>query len=281
MKFYTFYSIYYRHRIKKAKLILKTYIFIILPFSYLLNLFFLPKITNLDEIDYNKFENKTLDYLLEYFGSDKAKKVFDQYPKPIQRKKIKIKGHGYSKFYEKYFNEFKNLECNILELGSFNGNALAAFYFFLKKSNIYSGDIHPDILRYKSKRIRNFFIDCGSENSIKKNIVNQDIYYDIIIEDAAHNLKHQIITLFMCFEKLKSRGIYVVEELDFPDTREDMIENSQGPTLKVILEKIKSNQEFESKYVSKEDKNYFLKHFSSIEIFVGDKGNEIAFIRKK
>ncbi len=281
MKFYTFYSIYYRHRIKKAKLILKTYIFIILPFSYLLNLFFLPKITNLDEIDYNKFENKTLDYLLEYFGSDKAKKVFDQYPKPIQRKKIKIKGHGYSKFYEKYFNEFKNLECNILELGSFNGNALAAFYFFLKKANIYSGDIHPDILRYKSKRIRNFFIDCGSENSIKKNIVNQDIYYDIIIEDAAHNLKHQIITLFMCFEKLKSRGIYVVEELDFPDTREDMIENSQGPTLKVILEKIKSNQEFESKYVSKEDKNYFLKHFSSIEIFVGDKGNEIAFIRKK
>ena len=281
MKFYTFYSIYYRHRIKKAKLILKTYIFIILPFSYLLNLFFLPKITNLDEIDYNKFENKTLDYLLEYFGSDKAKKVFDQYPKPIQRKKIKIKGHGYSKFYEKYFNEFKNLDCNILELGSFNGNALAAFYFFLKKSNIYSGDIHPDILRYKSKRIRNFFIDCGSENSIKKNIVNQDIYYDIIIEDAAHNLKHQIITLFMCFEKLKSRGIYVVEELDFPDTREDMIENSQGPTLKAILEKIKSNQEFESKYVSKEDKNYFLKHFSSIEIFVGDKGNEIAFIRKK
>ena len=281
MKFYTFYSIYYRHRIKKAKLILKTYIFIILPFSYLLNLFFLPKITNLDEIDYNKFENKTLDYLLEYFGSDKAKKVFDQYPKPIQRKKIKIKGHGYSKFYEKYFNEFKNLECNILELGSFNGNALAAFYFFLKKSNIYSGDIHPDILRYKSKRIRNFFIDCGSENSIKKNIVNQDIYYDIIIEDAAHNLKHQIITLFMCFEKLKSRGIYVVEELDFPDTREDMIENSQGPTLKAILEKIKSNQEFESKYVSKEDKNYFLIHFSSIEIFVGDKGNEIAFIRKK
>jgi len=281
MKFYTFYSIYYRHRIKKAKLILKTYIFIILPFSYLLNLFFLPKITNLDEIDYNKFENKTLDYLLEYFGSDKAKKVFDQYPKPIQRKKIKIKGHGYSKFYEKYFNEFKNLECNILELGSFNGNALAAFYFFLKKSNIYSGDIHPDILRYKSKRIRNFFIDCGSENSIKKNIVNQDIYYDIIIEDAAHNLKHQIITLFMCFEKLKSRGIYVVEELDFPDTREDMIENSQGPTLKAILKKIKTNQEFESKYVSKEDKNYFLKHFSSIEIFVGDKGNEIAFIRKK
>ena len=121
MKFYTFYSIYYRHRIKKAKLILKTYIFIILPFSYLLNLFFLPKITNLDEIDYNKFENKTLDYLLEYFGSDKAKKVFDQYPKPIQRKKIKIKGHGYSKFYEKYFNEFKNLECNIQNLDHLTG----------------------------------------------------------------------------------------------------------------------------------------------------------------
>jgi len=281
MKFYTFYSIYYRHKIKKAKLILKIYIIIILPFSYLLNLFFFPSVTNLDKINHIKFKNKSLDYLLEYFGSDKAKEVFDQYPKPIQRKKIKIKGHGYSKFYEKYFIEFKDIECNILELGSFSGNASAAFYFFFKKSNIYSGDIHPDIFRYKSNRIKNFFIDCGSEDSIKKNIINQETCYDLIIDDASHNLKHQIIALFMSFKKLKSKGVYVVEELDFPDIRNDMKEGYSGPSLKIILSKIRLNEKFESIYISKEDKDYFLKNYSSIEIFTGNRGNEIVFIRKK
>ena len=103
MKLNTFYNIYYRHRIVKAKFILKIYIFLSLPFSYLINLIYIPKIINLDQINKDKFTEFNLDMLLEYFGSDKAKRVFDQYPKPAQRKKEKIVGHGYSEFYEKYF----------------------------------------------------------------------------------------------------------------------------------------------------------------------------------
>jgi len=281
MKLSSFYSIYYKHRVDKAKFILKIYIFFILPFSYLLNLFFLPKVKNLDKINDDSFNNKSLDFLLEYFGSDKAKKVFDQYPKPIKREKKLIDGHGYSEFYEKYLKIYKNIECNILELGSFNGNAMAAIFFYLNRSNIYSGDIYPDIFRYKSERIKNFFIDCSSENSINDKIIYNDLSYDIVIEDAGHFLKDQIICLFMCFKKLKSKGVYIVEELNFPDTREDMRKNCSGPTLKQILNKIINNEEFESIYINEEDKKYFLNHYNSIEIFMGKQGNDIAFIKKK
>ena len=281
MKLSTFYNIFYNHRVKKAKLILKIYILSTFPIAYLMNFFFISKVTNLDKLDKTKFQDKSLDYLLEYFGSDKAFKTINQYNKPIKINKEKIISHGYSKYYEKYFEEYKNTQCNILELGSYKGHALAAFYFYFKKSNIYSGDIYPDILRYKSDRIKSFFIDSGSEASIKSKILNLNIEFDIIVEDASHNLRDQILSLFMCFKKLKSKGIYAVEELDFPDTRSDMRDGFTPPTLREILNNIKNNQNFTSAYIKDNEKNYLLENFSKIEIYTGGRGNEIAFIKKK
>ena len=92
-------------------------------------------------------------------------------------------------------------------------------------------------------------------------IIYNDQNYDIIIEDAGHFLKDQIICLFMCFKKLKSKGVYVVEDLNFPDTREDMRKNCSGPTLKEILNKIINNEEFDSLYIN-EDAEYFIKNSS-------------------
>ena len=75
-------------------------------------------------------------------------------------------------------------------------------------------------------------------------------------------------------------GIFVCEELDFPDTRKDMNLNNEYPTLKEILKAIKNNADFNSKYIEESDKQYFLKNFKSIKIFNGKK-NEVAVIEKK
>ena len=104
--------------------------------------------------------------------------------------------------------------------------------------------------------------------------------FDIIIEDASHSLKDQIISLFLLFKKIKSGGLFIVEELDFPDTRKDMNLNNEKPTLREIFKKIKKNESFDSKYILPEDKKYFLKNYSDIEIFKGN-FNEIAIIKKK
>ena len=76
MKLTTFYKIYYRHRIKKASFVLKIYLIITVFFKYIFNLFYLPKIKNLDHYsreNQNLFE-KDLNYLCEYFNSDKGEK---------------------------------------------------------------------------------------------------------------------------------------------------------------------------------------------------------------
>tara|TARA_A100000164_G_C21918899_1_gene779659 strand:+ start:1610 stop:2326 length:717 start_codon:yes stop_codon:yes gene_type:complete len=236
----------------------------------------LDKFSNLN----SNFFHKDLNFLFNFFNSDKGEKFENQYQKPSKINKIKIDGHYYHKFYEKYFFKKKNDKMNILELGSFKGNAAAALYFYFKNSYIKSGDIFPDIFRYKSKRIENFLIDNSSEQELNEKILNRKDKFDIIIEDAGHYLKDQIISLFILFESLNSKGVFVIEELEFPDERMDMNPDNEKPTLRDILISIKEKKDFISKYVTKSQKEYFIKNFESINIYKG-RLNEIAFILKK
>ena len=56
--------------------------------------------------------------------------------------------------------------------------------------------------------------------------------------------------------------------------------DEKKPTLRDILMLIKDNKDFNSELVSLDQKEYFLKNLSSLEIFKGN-FNEIAFIKKK
>jgi len=280
MKILTFYHIYYKHRFVKSGLLLKIYLLFVLPIRFTFYLIFLKKKINLDYLAANQpnLFNQNFSYLFEYFNSDKGNFFFNQYAKSL--KKEKIHGHEYSIFYETYFKDIKNNEINILELGSFKGGAAAAFSFFFKNSKIYSGDLYPDIFNFASKRISNFKINTSSEYSIKNIIINNNLKYDIIIEDAGHFLKDQIISLFLLFKKLKPKGFFVVEELDFPDTRKDMNIYNEKPSLRQILSAIIKKEDFYSGYISNIDKKYFLENFEFIKIYKG-RNNEIAFIKKK
>lgn len=82
------------------------------------------------------------------------------------------------------------------------------------------------------------------------------------------------------FRKLKPKGIFIVEELDFPDVRKDMNLENEKPTLKEILNLIKKNKDFDSKYINNNDKKYFIDNLKEINIFKG-RFNEIVFIEKK
>tara|TARA_B100001989_G_C24475441_1_gene431532 strand:+ start:67 stop:921 length:855 start_codon:yes stop_codon:yes gene_type:complete len=284
MKLRTFYKIFYEHRFKKANYILKFYIIFVTPIKYLINLIYLPKIINLDNfVDrYGLNETKDLGKLFDFFNSDKGNQFENQYAHPSKRTSSKIKGHGYSIFYQKYFENLRSNNLKILEVGSFHGNASAALYFYFKKSKLFAADIYPDLFRYRSNRIENFYVNSSDENSIQKNIIDKfSDNFDIIIEDAGHSLKDQIISLFMLFKKLNSGGLFIIEELDFPDTRKDMNLMNEKPTLREILFKFKKEKKLlNSKYIQKNDRDNFLDSIESLEIYKGN-FNEIAILRKR
>lgn len=282
MKFSTFYKTYYLHRINKANFFLKLIIFFKLPFIYILNKILYPPEVNLDKfsIKNQNLFNKNLEFLFQYFNSDKGNFLYNQYDKPLNRKKNLIQGHAYHKYYENFFILIKDKKLDILEIGSFKGNATAALYFYFKNSNLITCDIYTDLFLYKSNRITQLNLNNSSELELNKKIISKDLYFDIIIEDAGHYLKDQIISLFMLFKNLKSKGIFVIEELDFPNKRKDMNPYNEKPTLKDILQSIIKNENFDSNYITLEDKKYFLNHYDTIDIFNGN-FHEIAFITKK
>ena len=282
MDYNTFIKIYYKHRLAKASRIRYFILLFFLPLIYIVNKFLDQKIVDLDLLGEKNAQlfDKDLNYLFEYFGSDKGINFVNQYQKPLNRSKIKIQGHDYGKYYEQFFFQFKEKKINILEIGAFRGNASAAFYFYFPHSNIESYDLFPDLFCFTSMRNKNFYLDNSSEQMLEEKIIKKDKLFDIIIEDAGHYYKDQIITLFKTFKKLRSSGIYVVEELDFPDSRKDMNINNEHPTLREILNKIKKGEKFSSELVSESEKNYFLKNFDKIEILKG-RVNEICFIKKK
>ena len=282
MNLKTFYKIYYKHRFKKASPILKIYLFFSIFIKYLINLFYIQKIVNVDNLGLKKnyLYEKNLNFLFEYFNSDKGERYINQYAQPFKRRNDKIIAHGYAKIYENLFKSKKNEHLKILEIGSFYGNASAALFFYFKNSLIYSADINPDMYKYKGSRLKNFFVDSSSRGSINENILEKNIEFDIVIEDASHMLKDQIISLFMIFPKIKKGGIFIVEEVDFPEKREDMRIDQVKPDLKTILKKVLSKEDFKSDYIQDREKDYFLKNVDSIEFFTGNI-NEIAIVKKK
>ena len=282
MKFKTFYSLFYKHRFKKASFLRKLYLSIILPLKYSYNYFFLQKKINLNLYAIKKpfLFDKSLDYLFEYFNSDKGEKYVNQYTHPSKKTKIKIQAHGYSKFYQDIFYPIKNEVLNIIEIGSFYGNASAALFFYFKKSKIYGADINPDMFRYKGNRVESLYVNSSSLSSIKNELINKKIKFDIIIEDASHMLKDQIISLFYLFPTLNKGGYFIIEELDFPETREDMRVNHHAPDLKTILHCILQRKDFKSPYINEKTKKYFLDNLEFIKILRGNM-NEMAIIKKK
>ena len=136
MKISTFYDIYYKHRFIKAKFYLKIYLLSIFPIKYFIYKISSEKKLNLEnlEITNPNLFNLNLNDLFEYFDSDKGNFFFNQYARSI--KKIRIQGHQYAFFYDKYFKDIKNHQLNLMELGTFKGGASAAFSFFFKNSKI-------------------------------------------------------------------------------------------------------------------------------------------------
>ena len=114
-------------------------------------------------------------------------------------KKTNQQGHGFSNFYEKKLEIFKNKKINILEIGSYAGSSAAAFVKYLPNSKVFCFDINISNFEFKSKNIHVFGIDINDETKIKKtlnHILNQYKIekFDVIIDDGSHFLSDIFIT---------------------------------------------------------------------------------------
>tara|TARA_B100001939_G_scaffold347051_1_gene367500 strand:+ start:385 stop:1242 length:858 start_codon:yes stop_codon:yes gene_type:complete len=235
--------------------------------------------TNLDKLDIEDFLDYELNDLFIKFNCDKGSYF-------IQDQK-KILSHNYSAFYEKYFKPFKNKKINLLELGSHEGKGLASFFFYFSNSKLYGANINPFQMRFESIRITELFVDVSNQkilNSLSHHLKRD---FDIIIDDASHNLRDIIITFLIFFKKLKSKGVYVIEDINQLKVFKELNPYKNEITPIEILKKIQKKEHFQSSFLTENDKEYLFNNIESIKIEKGsmiieeENVSEIAFIFKK
>lgn len=119
--------------------------------------------------------------------------------------------HNYAEKYERYFEEYKDKELKILEIGIFNGSSLKTWEEYFSKSKIYGIDI-VNCSSMDTDRIKTFICDQNNINGLKE--IN-DMYgpFDIIIDDGSHVSKDMKNTFDLLFPLLNNNGLYIVEDL--------------------------------------------------------------------
>ena len=219
---------------------------------------------NLDTISIKKRElfNKDLSFLFKYFDSYKLQE-------------------GYTDFYHENLKGLKGKKLDILEIGVARGDGIASFYFYFPYSNLIGVDNNPFKTRYKSKRIRNMYVDISSRQILKNltNHLNQK--FDLIIEDCSHKLIDQILCFSENFKNLKKGGIYIVEDLNFPEIHKMYNPTNEAVDLKTILKKINLGEEIITKFMKENEIEYIQNNIENIKFYKGHDNSEIVFIKKK
>ena len=202
------------------------------------------------------------------------------------------KEHSYENSFYENLNNIKNERLDILEIGSAKGAGVACFYFYFPNADLIAADNNPFRNRYKSSRIRNIYLDISSKKVLRNFSHFLSKKFDLIIEDCSHQLIHQILCFAENFKNLKKGGIYIVEDLNFPEIDKMYNPTNDSPNLKKILLKIKNNEEFSSNHMSNDEISYIKNNVENITFYkCKNKNNylisgvcdysEIVFIKKK
>jgi len=253
------------------------------PYKYILEIIricFSIKKKNLDDKKFDNLKKRSLDDLFIFFNSDKGTKFYFG-------DKI-AKGHNYSHLYEKHFSKYKyKKEIKVLEIGSLIGASAASFLKYFDDPEIFCLDVNPFQIQYTSRRIKKFYLNTRYRKTLNQVSSYLDFQFDIIIDDASHNKRDQILTLNYFLPKLKSKGIYVIEDtclyLSVPALNDDNLDYGANEFVKSVF----NTGNHYSEYLNQSEKKNIQQMINSINI---EKGNfilnnenlpEIIFIEKK
>lgn len=130
----------------------------------------------------------------------------------------KQSNHNYGDAYERIFTPYidyhptRNTVKLMMEVGVADGSCLLAWTEIFPNATIVGMDIHPCSRAKESDRIE---FHLGSQNSYEDcKRVAAGRQFDLIIEDATHELTGNLLTLFYLWRYVKPGGLYIIEEFN-------------------------------------------------------------------
>jgi hypothetical protein len=144
----------------------------------------------------NKEPKYTLDQIAIEFGADKSSLY-----------------HDYCKTYDFYMSQYRKEKINFLELGyggyddpNAGGESSIMWREYLEEAEIYINDVHD-----KNNIIPSIKFIKGPQQD-PKTFENLPMF-DVIVDDASHISTFTIASFKILWSKLKSGGLYFVEDL--------------------------------------------------------------------
>jgi hypothetical protein len=185
--------------------------------------------------------------------------------------------HGYVEIYHRLFKDRRNEYKHFLEIGVREGWSHKMWHDYFPNAMIYGVDNFSDVV-YKSinfkkeeienERIKIFVGDQSDPLFLEESFKN--IAFDVIIDDGSHRSWHQQLSFKYLFPKLKSGGLYIIEDLGVCSIREfreyDDVRSATTEWLKSI-----QKREFFSYYMNAEESKIFSAQIKSVKI-IGELG---------
>lgn len=154
-------------------------------------------------------------------------------------KNIEYSWHNYTTFYYSIFNDLREKQLRVFELGLGTNNinipsnmgpggkpgaSLFGWNEFFPNSHIFGADIDTGIL-FNTDKIKTFYCDQTNPEIIKKMWNEPDLQdnFDIIIEDGLHTFSANVTFFENSIHKLKPNGYFIIE--DILNSEEHLFEN--------------------------------------------------------
>jgi hypothetical protein len=137
--------------------------------------------------------------------------------------------HAYVDSYAELFKPYRNQPINLLEIGIDFGYSLALWRAYFDKAIIHGID-NRNVLQF-TEEVNPIIHDGNDPGIIDKYFSNLE--FDIIIDDASHEVSHQVLRFPIYFPKLKKGGLYVIEDIQDLDKEGDLLK-ALDPTAEVI-----------------------------------------------
>lgn len=198
--------------------------------------------------------------------------------------------HNFLTFYEKHIQKFRNERIRLLEIGIGGkahatllkiegGNSLRTWAEYFPNAEIYGVDIDASCLDYKydTDRIKTI-IGSQTDREFLNSIEGE---FDIIIDDGGHTMEQQMITFGCCFEKLKTGGVYILEDLHTSLMLSHGGSPSNKDTALSNLYELRETGRVSSNYILNEEKLYIQANAGKVFIKDHDKNHMTSVILKK
>ena len=141
-------------------------------------------------------------------------------------------------------------------------------------------------MRFQSNRIEEIYIDVSSKIILKNFCKYYKDGFDIIIDDASHNLHDILLTLPVLFKKLNRGGFYVIEDVNQFEVYNNLNPTNETLTPIKILKNIQQKKEFNSQFITTDDVRYLRDNiaeyfFEKGDMIVNDHNiSDIVFLKK-